>query len=282
MGAAGRFDSGAPLGATLWHWHQTLQNDRSFVIEHAYYGLEYSASEIETALTAAGLEFERLGAGDLSQRVARDIAAGKIIGWFQGRFEAGPRALGNRSMLADPRRREMRDVLNARIKHREEFRPFAPVVLAEEAHRFFELSGLDPFMTTAPRVRPEMADKIAAAVHVDGTARVQTIERRANPPYWDLIKAFGDLTGVPVLINTSFNEREPIVASPAEAIACFLRTEMDVLVLGDFYCKVVRAPITPSPRQVRRAPQPSASTIHQHRWENDERRSDRRHGANAG
>jgi carbamoyltransferase len=147
----------------------------------------------------------------------------------------GPRALGNRSILADPRRPEMRDVLNAKVKKRESFRPFAPAVLVERAAEFFEIDQPDPFMTLAPRMRPDKRDHIPAAVHVDGTGRIQTVERSANPRYYGLIEAFGRLTGVPVLLNTSFNRAEPIVASPAEAIACYLRTGMDVLVLGDFY-----------------------------------------------
>jgi carbamoyltransferase len=229
-------DCGAPLGSALWHYHQTLGHPRGFCLDRASYGKEYGAEEIEGALRAAGLRYERLAERDLIRRTAGDLAAGRIVGWFDGRFEMGPRALGNRSMLADPRRLEMRDVINARIKRRESFRPFAPVVLAEEAGRFFECEAPDPFMTMARRVRPGMERQIPAAIHVDGTARVQTVERHANPRYYDLISAFGELTGVPVLINTSFNEQEPMVARPEEAIACFQRTEMDVLVLGDFYC----------------------------------------------
>jgi carbamoyltransferase len=147
----------------------------------------------------------------------------------------GPRALGNRSILADPRRVEMRDVLNAKVKKRESFRPFAPAVLVERAAEFFEIGQPDPFMTLAPRVRPENRDRIPAAVHVDGTGRIQTVERSSNPRYYGLIEAFGRLTGVPVLLNTSFNRSEPMVASPQEAIACYLRSGMDVLVLGEFY-----------------------------------------------
>ena len=229
-------DSGAPLGAALWHHHQTLGRPRNYRLESVSLGLEYSSAEIESALQARGLSYERLPGPALEKRVAQAIADGKIVGWFQGRFEMGPRALGNRSLLADPRRADMKDILNARIKSREPFRPFAPAVLVEEAARFFELDGPDPFMTKAPRVRPAMRSVIPAAVHIDGTARVQTVDRRANQRFYDLIKAFGELTGVPVLINTSFNEREPIVARPEEAIACFLRTEIDVLALGDFYC----------------------------------------------
>lgn len=229
-------DTGAPLGAAMWHYHQTLGHARGFRLEHPYFGLSYTDDEIETALRAANLPFERLSESDLVERTARDLAQGRIVGWFQGRFEMGPRALGNRSMLADPRNASMRDVLNARVKHREGFRPFAPAILADRAQEYFELDGEDPFMTLAPRVRAGMADRIPAGVHVDGTARLQTVRRDVNPRYYDLIAAFGRLTGVPVLLNTSFNESEPIVATPQHAIACFLRTGMDVLAIGNFHC----------------------------------------------
>src|SRR5690606_257637 len=169
--------------------------------------------------------------------VARDLADGKIVGWFQGRSEMGPRALGNRSILADPRRAEMKDIINARVKHREPFRPFAPAVLLEHASEFFHLDQPDPFMTLAPRVRAEKAHLIPAAVHVDGTGRIQTVQRSANPRYYGVIEAFGKLTGVPVLLNTSFNRQEPIVETPQHAVSCYLRTGLDVLVLGQYYTR---------------------------------------------
>jgi carbamoyltransferase len=169
------------------------------------------------------------------RRTARDLAASKIVAWFQGRFEMGPRALGNRSILADPRRIGMKDLLNAKVKKRESFRPFAPAVLLERAAEFFEIGQPDPFMTLAPRIRPGKVHLIPAAQHVDGTGRIQTVTREANSRYYGVIAAFGELTGVPVLLNTSFNRQEPIVASPAEAVSCFLRTGMDVLVLGNLY-----------------------------------------------
>ena len=228
-------DTGAPLGAALWHTHQTVGMPRVMELTHPYYGVGYTDVEIERALTAAGVTGVKLHEADLVRRVAADLAVGRIVGWFQGRFEMGPRALGNRSILADPRRAEMRDTLNARIKKREYFRPFAPAIPVERAAEFFDISQPDPFMTLAPSVRPDKRSSIAAAVHVDGTGRIQTVDRTVNPRYHALLTAFGALTGVPVLINTSFNEQEPIVASPAHAIACFERTKMDVLVLGDFY-----------------------------------------------
>ena len=180
--------------------------------------------------------YERLTEVELVHRVAEDLASDKIVGWFQGRFEIGPRALGNRSILASPLKLEIRDIMNARIKFREPFRPFAPAVLAERAADYFEIDQFDPFMTVAVKVRPEIAHTIPAAIHVDGTARIQTVERRVNPLYYSLIETFMNLTGMPIILNTSFNKQEPIVARPEEAISCFLRTEMDVLVMGNFYC----------------------------------------------
>ncbi|GBE44048.1 decarbamoylnovobiocin carbamoyltransferase [bacterium BMS3Bbin10] len=228
-------DTGVPLGSALWHHHQTLRNPRSFELTHPFYGVGYSDEEIVAALKAAGLTYKRLEEGELLATVAGDLADGKIIGWFQDRFEMGARALGNRSILADPRRAEMKDIINARVKHREPFRPFAPAVLIEHASEYFEIDQADPYMTIAPRVRKEKAKLIPAAVHVDGTGRFQTVERTANPRYYGVIEAFKERTGVPVLLNTSFNRQEPIVARPEEAISCFLRTDMDGLVLGNYY-----------------------------------------------
>jgi carbamoyltransferase len=228
-------DTGAPLGSALWHTHQTLGYPRRFELTHAYYGRAYSDAHIERALDRRGLNYTRMSEPQLLRRVAQDLADGKIVGWFQGRFEMGPRALGNRSILADPRRAGMRDELNDRVKKREPFRPFAPAVLVDRAAEFFELDQPDPFMTLAPRVRPDKRSVIPAAVHVDGTGRIQTIDRAANPRYYGLIEDFGRITGVPVLLNTSFNRKEPIVASPEDAIACYQQSGIDVLVMGDFY-----------------------------------------------
>jgi carbamoyltransferase len=208
-------------------------------MDHAYWGPGYTRDEIRSAIDANGLaqngcRFEELPEDILMQRTAGIIADGKILGWFQGRAEWGPRALGNRSIVADPRRPEMKEILNQRIKHREIFRPFAPSILAESTGDWFEKSHPSPFMTLAYSVRPEKRDKIPAPTHVDGTGRLQTVTREANPRYWSLIKAFEQLTGVPVVLNTSFNDNEPIVCRPAEALDCFQRTQMDALVLGDF------------------------------------------------
>ena len=253
-------DTGAPLGSALWHYHHDLGHARHFELKHALMGRAYSDAEIVRALDVAGLRYRRLGESRLIARVARDLADGKIVGWFQGRFEMGPRALGNRSILADPRRPDMRDVLNAKVKQREPFRPFAPAVLVERAAEFFEIAQPDPFMTLAPRVRPEGRDRIPAAVHVDGTARIQTVERTSNPRYYGLIEEFGRLTGVPVLLNTSFNRSEPIVASPRDAVECYLKSGMDVLVLGDYYVSG-RGPAVSEYAVERAMPAPARETV---------------------
>jgi carbamoyltransferase len=232
-------DGGLAVGAAFFVWHQILGKPRSFVMDHAYWGPGYSREEIRRAIDANGLEengchIEELAEDSLMQRTAAIVADGKILGWFQGRAEWGPRALGNRSIVADPRRPEMKEILNQRIKHREIFRPFAPSILAESTGEWFEKSHPSPFMTLAYAVRPGKRDKIPAPTHVDGTGRLQTVTREANPRYWSLIKAFEQLTGVPVVLNTSFNDNEPIVCRPEEALHCFQRTQMDALVLGDF------------------------------------------------
>ena len=231
-------DAGLAIGAAYYVHHQILGQPRSFVMENAYWGPGYSQGQIRSAVAASRLQSAGLEISDLHEKVmvqeaAKEVAAGKILGWFQGRAEWGPRALGNRSIVADPRRADMKDILNARIKHREMFRPFAPSVLAECTAEYFEKSYPCPFMTQAYSVRPEKRDAIPAPTHVDGTGRLQTVTREANPRYWALIREFGNLTGVPVVLNTSFNDNEPIVCRPEEAIECFLRTKMDVLVLGD-------------------------------------------------
>jgi carbamoyltransferase len=232
-------DAGLAVGAGYYVWHQILGKPRTFVMDHAYWGPGYTREEIRRAIDANGLgkngcHIEELAEDSLMQRTAAIVAEGKILGWFQGRAEWGPRALGNRSIVADPRRPEMKEILNQRIKHREIFRPFAPSILAESTGEWFEKSYPSPFMTLAYSVRPEKRSKIPAPTHVDGTGRLQTVTREANPRYWSLIKAFEQLTGVPVVLNTSFNDNEPIVCRPAEALDCFQRTQMDALVLGDF------------------------------------------------
>jgi carbamoyltransferase len=232
-------DAGLAVGAAYYVWHQKLGRPRSFVMDHAYWGPGYSAGETRAAMGSSGITgkgyvVEELPEQELARRAAALVADRKITGWFQGRAEWGPRALGNRSIVADPRRADMKDILNRRIKHREIFRPFAPSILAEATGEWFEKSHPSPFMTLAYAVRPEKRALIPAPTHVDGTGRLQTVTKEANPRYHALISAFRDLTGVPVVLNTSFNDNEPIVCRPEEAIDCFLRTRMDALVIGDF------------------------------------------------
>lgn len=232
-------DGGLSVGAAFFVWHQKLGKPRSFVMDHAYWGPEYLREEIRHAVDSGGLAqkgcaVSELKDEELMKRAAAIVADGKILGWFQGRAEWGPRALGNRSIVADPRRPEMKEILNRRIKHREVFRPFAPSILVEATSEYFEKSHPSPFMTLAYPVHPAQRAKIPAPTHVDGTGRLQTVTREANPRYHALISAFRGLTGVPVVLNTSFNDNEPIVCRPEEAIECFQRTQMDALVLGNF------------------------------------------------
>ena len=232
-------DAGLAVGAAQFVWHQVLGKPRAFVMEHAYWGPEFSGEEIRSVVNASrlaenGCAVSELPEQELLRKTAAIIGAGEILGWFQGRAEWGPRALGNRSIVADPRRPEMKEILNQRIKHREIFRPFAPSILAEKTGEWFAQSHPSPFMTMAYAVRPEQRDKIPAPTHVDGTGRLQTVTSTANPRYWKLISEFERQTGVPVVLNTSFNDNEPIVCKPQEAIDCFQRTRMDALVLGDF------------------------------------------------
>jgi carbamoyltransferase len=227
-------DAGTSIGAALYVWHQLLGRPRRFVMRHVYYGQEYNDTKIAAALNAGGVSGDQSSETELIDRTARELAAGKIVGWFQGRMEFGPRALGARSILADPRRKDMKEILNARIKFRETFRPFCPSVLSEAIGDYFETDYPSPFMVQAYKVRPDKRDLIPAVTHEDGTGRLQTVDRDVNPLYWKLLRRFGELAGVPVLINTSFNENEPIVDTPAQAIDCFRRTKMDCLAIGPF------------------------------------------------
>lgn len=230
-------DAGTALGAAFYVWNHILGKPRRFEMTHAYTGTHYDDGQIEAALRAANVAYGRLDEEQLAGQVAQRIADGDVVGWFQGRMEWGPRALGNRSILADPRRVEMRDILNARIKHREPFRPFAPSLLEHGMDHYFEDAAPDPFMLTVYPVRPETRSEIPAVTHVDGTGRLQTVTPQTNARYARLIGAFEQRTGVPVLLNTSFNENEPIVSSPAHAIDCFTRTRMDALAIGNFLVK---------------------------------------------
>lgn len=228
-------DDGGAIGAAFFVWNQILNQPRKFVMQHAYWGPSYSEKEIQEALDRANLKYTRLEDDVLIPKVAKDISDGKIVGWLQGRVEFGPRALGNRSIVVDPRRAEMKDILNERIKRREWFRPFAPSILAEKVDEWFEINYPEPFMVKTYRWKKGKQNLVPAVVHKDGTGRLQTVEKENNPRYWRLIKEFENITAVPVVLNTSFNENEPIVNKPQEAIDCFLRTRMDVLVLENFY-----------------------------------------------
>ncbi len=231
-------DAGLAIGAAYHVWHRALGHPRDFEMKHAYWGPEFNNDQLKRSLENKNIgddfRVRELPCEILSQRVAAEIAAGKIVGWFQGRMEWGPRALGNRSILVDPRNAQMKEILNRRIKHRESFRPFAPSILRERVGDYFAQSHPSPFMLMAYSVKPDKRAEIPAPTHVDGTGRLQTVERETNPAYWSLIRNFEKLTGVPVLLNTSFNDNEPVVCQPEQAIDCFRRTQMDLLVLGNY------------------------------------------------
>ena len=234
-------DAGGAIGAAYAVWHE-LGGARGPEMDHAFWGPEASNDEIETLLqqradditTQACTVKKFSDESQLCEKVAANVAAGQVIGWFQGRMEWGPRALGNRSIVCDPRRADMKDILNLKIKRRESFRPFAPSILRESVKDWFELDGEVPFMMQVYQIRENQRSKIPAVCHVDGSGRLQTVYEKTNPRYYHLIQAFNALTGVPMVLNTSFNENEPVVCTPQEALDCFLRTKMDCLVLGDW------------------------------------------------
>jgi carbamoyltransferase len=226
-------DSGAAMGAALWQCFRKGAGRERSVMRAAYWGPQFSEAECRVALAQAGLTAERLPDETLCEKVALELSCGRLVFWFQGRMEWGPRALGNRSLLADPRREDIRALINAQVKQREPFRPFAPSVLEEAAANYFELPGPSPFMLFTAPVKGAAKGLLPAVVHVDGSARVQTVDRESNPLFRRLLEAFARRTGVPVLLNTSFNVQEPIVCSPADAISCFLRTQVEWLVLGN-------------------------------------------------
>jgi carbamoyltransferase len=232
-------DNGTALGAALEAWHTSGRRSVAPRMGHSYWGTEYGAEDIAQVIRASQVADQGRCSWNtiddenaLCDATAAHLADGMIVGWFQGRMEWGARALGNRSILADPRRRDMRDIINQKIKFRERFRPFAPSILAEAIDEYFVDAVHDPFMIQVYPVRPEKRDVIPAVTHVDGSGRLQSVSQSSNPRYWSLIRAFQRKTGVPVLLNTSFNENEPIVERPEQALDCFLRTDMDVLVMG--------------------------------------------------
>jgi carbamoyltransferase len=230
-------DSGGCIGAATYLYHSVLRQTPRHRLDTAYLGPAYTDADIHGLLRELEVPFTVLEPQAIAPTVARLLAEGNVVGWFQGRMEFGPRALGARSILANPTEPGMKDKVNAKIKHREPFRPFAPSVLREAASTYFDFDGRDresPFMLLVARVRPDKQHLVPAITHVDGTARVQTVSREQNPLYYRLIEAFGKLTGVPVVLNTSFNVRgEPIVCTPAEAFNSFSHTDMDYLVMGD-------------------------------------------------
>jgi carbamoyltransferase len=229
-------DDGIAIGCAVYGQLEVLKQPRSFVMKQSYVGKPYADQDVEKATQKFWVRIQTTAvrSDNICRDTAKLLADQKVIGWFQGGSEFGPRALGNRSLLADPRKAEMKDILNSRVKHRQPFRPFAPIVLAERAKEIFEGEEDSPFMLIAKRVRTEWRDRIPAIVHVDGTARVQTVSEDTNPVLYRLLKEFEVLTGVPVLINTSFNVKgEPIVETPADAVVCFLTTGIDNLVLHD-------------------------------------------------
>jgi len=229
-------DDGLALGASLYVSNALLKEGNRWIMTSAYLGPEYSETQIEQALTDRGVVFQKLARPDLLKKTIDKLEKGNVVGWYQGRCEWGPRALGNRSILAHPSLPDMKATLNARIKHRENFRPFAPVVLADRQSEVFEHNHSSPFMLHVFNIREAWRSRLCAVNHVDNTGRLQTVTKQENELYYDLIHAFEQRTGIPVLLNTSFNENEPIVDTPEQAVDCYLRTRMDTLVLGNFFC----------------------------------------------
>ncbi len=250
-------DNGTALGAAYHVWHQTLGNPRTFVMDHALWGTAYPDANIAALLKQNGINdndfnvIELQNEDETCRHTAALLAEGKVVGWYQGRMEWGSRALGNRSILADPRRADMRDLINAKIKFREKFRPFAPSVLEEDVGNYFVDPAADPFMQQVYAVREEKRAQLPAITHRDGTGRLETVNREQNTRYYRLIQEFAKLTGVPVVLNTSFNENERIVDTPEQALDCFLRTKMDALVAGNTV--VLRLAARRSPDEVESA-----------------------------
>jgi carbamoyltransferase len=229
-------DAGTSIGSALYYYHQTEKNKRTLVSKTGYYGYKATKEEIEETLTRNNVAFQYFDDREALLDIVTDrIIDGQVIGWYQGRAEFGPRALGHRSIIADPRRNDAKEILNLKIKRRESFRPFAPSILIEKVPDYFEQTDEVPFMEKVFIIKPEMRDKIPAVTHVDGTGRLQSVDKLNEPIYHRLIERFNEKTGVPILLNTSFNENEPIVNTPQEALDCYLRTKMDVLVMDNFY-----------------------------------------------
>ena len=236
------YDAGLAIGAAIHVWYKKSKKDRKFVMISPYLGPSFTKLEIESEINNFSLEIKENSCSieyvedetSLCKKTAEYVALGKIVGWFQGRTEFGPRALGNRSIITDPRREEMKDILNSRIKRREWFRPFAPSILEEKINEWFECDSPVPFMEKVYKIKEYKQKLIPAVCHLDGTVRLQTVTRELNERYYMLIKQFEQLTGVPIILNTSFNDNEPIVNTPVEALRCFFNTKMDVLILGGY------------------------------------------------
>ena len=230
----GAADNGTSFGAAFYVWNRILKKDRVFRLDHGYWGDESSDEQCCNAAEAAGLPYTRHeDQSAMLEKIVDAVCDGKVVGWFQGRMEFGARALGNRTLLADPRRTDMRDIINLKIKFREKFRPFAPSILADYVKDYFEIDEESPFMEKVFNIREEKRAEIPAVTHVDGTGRLQSVTKDTNPLYYNLIDSFRQRTGVPIILNTSLNENEPIVRTPEEAISCFLRTAMDIIVIGN-------------------------------------------------
>jgi carbamoyltransferase len=234
-------DEGCSAGAALYA--DSLLNDNTkdnISWNDVYLGPGYNESEILSALESMSDKIKWKHYDNITGKTAEEIAKGKVTGWFQGRMEFGPRALGNRSILADPRRKEMKDIINEKVKRRESFRPFAPSVLEENANEYFDMTGLknSPYMLFTVPVKKEKRKIIPAVTHVDNTSRIQTVSKNTNKIYWSLINEFKKISGVPIVLNTSYNvKNEPIVCSPKDAINCFLSTNIDCTILGNFFVK---------------------------------------------
>lgn len=227
------YDAGTSVGSALWLYNQVLGNPRNGLIKEAYFGADYSDDEIEQVLKSNNISYKRYSDTDTIEKTAELLANGAVLGWFQGRTEFGPRALGNRSVLVHPGRPDAKDLINSKIKRRESFRPFAPSILRDYVPEFFNTDDDAFFMEKVFVIKEEKREGLPAVTHVDGTGRLQTVHKDASPKYYSLIERFREKTGLPILLNTSFNENEPIVNTPQEALDCFLRTEMDALVMGN-------------------------------------------------
>lgn len=234
------YDAGTAIGSALWFYHQSKDGKRNGVVKNAAFGAHHKDDDIEKVLQSKNVNYKRYeNDNDTIERTAKLLADGCVLGWFQGRTEFGPRALGNRSVLVHPGRPDAKDLINSKIKRRESFRPFAPSILREYVNEYFETEDDVYFMEKVFKIKEEKRKLLPAVTHVDGTGRLQTVHKEVSPKYYALIESFNKKTGLPILLNTSFNENEPIVNTPSEALDCFLRTEMDAIVLGN--CIVERS-----------------------------------------